>query len=163
MDVLLKDGKWVPFRVQPGGLQVQEGKKWVDHVPPAGVPVATDCSDLPSMTRQSEAEACDINFIMRRYEQTGIPPEFRPGDYLDVSEMPDYRTALDQIEAARALFGKMPLAVRKAFNQDPAEFLDQIGNPDRRKEFEDLGLFEQGKAVDTPVVPGATDKPPASA
>lgn len=110
-----------------------------------------------SRTRQSEAEACDINAIMRRYEKTGVlPVEGREAFFADVSNMPDYRTALDHVHEARRYFMTLPADVREKFGNDPAGFLDFVADPDNRDEMVELGLLEE----DATVVPPVVEEPP---
>lgn len=49
-----------------------------------------------SMTHQSHAESCDINHIIRRYDNTGLLPDGRgPGQYADVTHLQEKQ--LDQM------------------------------------------------------------------
>ena len=82
-----------------------------------------------SLTRQSEADGCDINLIMERFNRTGklpamqsIPPKF--GD----SRVVDYMTAQNIVKEAKEQFEALPSNVRKAFGNDPANFLDAIAD-----------------------------------
>ena len=50
-----------------------EGTVAVSDWPQGGVDRPTVCEEK-SLTRQSEAESCDINQIMKRYEKTGVLP-----------------------------------------------------------------------------------------
>lgn len=105
-----------------------------------------------SMTRQSEAEECDINRIMARYEKTGVLPlETREAVFMDVSELGTYQDVLANIQKAEAGFLQLPPKVRERFGNDVASFLDfcQVANP---AELEELGLVEKAPegAVATP-------------
>ena len=57
-------------------------------------------------TKQSEAAACDINQIMAQYTRTGFVTHVRQGvpTFADISEVPDYRTALDHMRRAHEYF-----------------------------------------------------------
>jgi len=101
-----------------------------------------DCSKDPSRTRQSEAEACDINKIIERFKRTGIlPPVAREGFYADVCELGGYREVLDRVQEAELYFMKLPATLRAEFGNDPAAFLDFVAEatPD---ELEAHGLVE---------------------
>lgn len=121
-----------------------------------------------SRTRQSEAAACDINNIMRRYEQTGVlPVDGREAFYADVSQMGDYRTALEQVRLANEAFLELPAGLRRRFDNDPAAFLDFTSDPANRKEMQELGLIEPDPVVEGPPgpaenVPAAAETPPGS-
>lgn len=92
--------------------------------------------------RQSEKESCDINVIVSQFNRTNLLPAVALGPmYEDVSSMPDYRSALDAVNAANALFMGLPAAVRKRFGNDPAEFLDFTSNPENRDEMVTMGLI----------------------
>lgn len=111
-----------------------------------------------SMTRQSDAEACDINRIMKRYEATGILPEAtRQGLFIDVSNFPDYRGALEQVQYADRIFMQLPADTRAKFNNDAAEFLDFCSDPLNRDAMKEMGLLEPD-----PVVDPLADPPPAA-
>lgn len=82
-------------------------------------------------TRQSEADAADINKILKRFERSGILPlNDRQGLYLDVSEVGDYRSALDQVMKVNEYFKTLPAESRAMFDNDPAVFLDKVNGGD---------------------------------
>ncbi len=96
-----------------------------------------------SRTRQSEAAACNINNIMARYEKTGVLPlQGREGFFADVSEMGDYRQAMDQVERGQQAFMLLPAGVRARFANDAAQFLDFVSDPANRDEMREMGLLE---------------------
>lgn len=107
----------------------------------------------PSRTRQSDAKAADINTIMRQYERTGMIPQVdSEALFVDVSEMPDYRTALDFIRKADNMFMDLPAEIRKKFDNDPAVFLSWTSDPDNREEMIELGMLPRPEVVEEPVV-----------
>ncbi len=115
-----------------------------------------------SMTRQSEAAACDINNIVKKYKVTGVLP-FNKGDpiYADVAEMGDYRTAIEQVRLADMMFLKLPSGIRANFDNDPAAFLDFVSDEDNRPEMENMGLIQKPVvAADAEPAETATEKPP---
>lgn len=115
-----------------------------------------DCSGDPGLTRQSEKDQADINKLMARYEKTGVLPPMREGGVfgLDVSEVPDYREAVDMVRRADEFFMQYPAAVRSEFRNDPAVFLDFVMDPANAKRAEELGIFPKG---DTPEPPPLSD------
>lgn len=113
--------------------------------PPA---VGLDCSDMPSLTRQSEAAECDVNFIIERAQKTGfLPGTPGVGAFADVSEMGDYRTALEQVRTANDMFMALPAQIRAHFNNDPAEFLDFCSNKENLEAGRELGIFAPAPEV----------------
>lgn len=125
------------------------------HAYNAPVSEGTRCLE-PKVTRDSDTEGCDINRIVARAEKTGLLPDFGrgPGQFADVSEMGDYRTALHTMEEAEAAFMALPYEVRRHFDHDPVSFLDACTDPARLPELEQLGLVAP-KEAPAPVEPAA--------
>lgn len=101
-----------------------------------------DCSNLPSMTDQSQARDCDINEIMRRYEKTGALPQMIAKDpqWGDFSAAPDFQQACEIVLKAEEQFAALDAHVRKRFSNDPAEFLEFVNDPANGEEMVRLGL-----------------------
>lgn len=99
-----------------------------------------------SLTKQSEAEACDINNIMKKYEATGLLPDSsgRQPYYGDFSTMETFQEALHIVSEANSVFHSLPAEIRAKFQNDPAQFLGFIEKSsqtqDGVKELVDLGL-----------------------
>lgn len=94
-------------------------------------------------TRQEFRAECDINVIMRRYQQTGVL-EFtnkREAQYADVTGH-DYQTAMDLVANARTAFEELPSSIRARFNNDPGELLDFVHDPESYDEAVELGLLK---------------------
>lgn len=111
-----------------------------------------------SKARQSEADACNINMIMARYEKTGVlPVDGRESYFADVSQMGDYRTALHHVQESERYFMSLPAELRLRFENDTAAFLDFVSDPENRGELVELGLIEDTSGVppvvEEPVVP----------
>jgi len=109
-----------------------------------------------SRTKQSEAQACDINHILRRYAKTGIVEHLNRygGDYGDFTGVQDYQDSLNQVLAAREAFGSLPAKLRRRFENDPASFLAFVSDPANREEMMELGLL---KPASTPAPAPAAD------
>ena len=112
------------------------------RVPYVEYPSEAFNTEGPSLTKQSFAEECDFNFVMARYEKTGIIPhlEARLPQYTDVSSMVDYQEAHNLVISARASFDALPAAVRERFNNDPSSLIAFLGGENNRSEAEKLGL-----------------------
>lgn len=101
---------------------------------------------LPSRTKQSFKDECDINKIMKRFKKTvGTDylnrfQGYLDGRYGDFSEVADYRSALHQVRQAEEVFMALPAKVRGRFSNDPAQFLDFVQNPNNAEELVSLGL-----------------------
>lgn len=116
----------------------------------------------PSLTQQSAAAEADINNIVARYQKTGILPEVaRQGVFGDVSNIPDYQTALNIVQDAEAAFKALPSPLRARFNHNPGELLEFVANEQNRAEAVALGLIE-GDALKRGGTPLETNPPPVS-
>lgn len=119
-----------------------------------------------SMTDQSFQESCNINTIMDRFAKTGqLPNNMRePGQYLDLSSVGEYQDSLNIIATAREAFEALPSDIRKRFNNEPAELLSFMENPDNLDEGVKLGLFTKEQAEkQEPVQVIVTNPEPAPA
>ena len=123
----------------------------------------TDLGDEPSQAKQAFKAECDINNIMARYEQNGIVTHMMEtqGRYSDFLDAPDYQEGLNQIIAAQDAFGTLPASVRKRFNNNPAEFLDFVHNPDNLDEMIKLGLRDKPTSQPTEPLRERSESKPA--
>ena len=125
--------------------------------------VGLDCSVKPSRTKQQFKEESDINTIVRRFGLTGqLPSNVRMPVNGDFTNVPDFRTAMDLIVAARESFDAMPADVRSRFHNDAAEFVDFCSDVKNRDEAIKLGLVEKplqaapAASVAAPATPPST-------
>lgn len=105
-----------------------------------------DCSVEPSMTLQSDKDACDINIIVGRAEATGFAAwtnSQAPQWGLDVSDVTDYKTARDFVMEAEAQFMQLPAKIRNRFDNDAGKFLAFIDDqsPEAIEEGRRLGIY----------------------
>lgn len=120
------------------GFYRPHNHKGFDNVDPATGEV------MPSMTRQSEMEACDIHNVLRQFSQQGFEQLVRDnaarGQYADLTALPDYQAALDTVIQAQAAFAALPSQVRERFQNDPSRFIDFLSRPENQDEAIRLGL-----------------------
>lgn len=109
------------------------------------------CDD-PSLTKQSEADACNINKIMAKYEKDGVLRHVNAnqGFYADVSKMPDYQGCLAVVRQAEDLFMSIPAEIRAKFDHDPQKYFDFVSDPANGEEMIKLGL-RQVKVPEQPM------------
>lgn len=109
-----------------------------------------------SLVQGDAQDECDINKLMAKYERTGFMGHMsaRPGRYEDLMGMPSYHEALNQVIEAREAFELLPAKWRARFNNDPAELLGALDDPERRPELERLGIVRPKE------VQGAEPLPP---
>lgn len=119
--------------------------------------------DKESKTRQADLEASDINKIVKRFERDGILPlAQREGAYLDVSEVPDYRAALEQVRKADEYFSMLPADSRAMFENDPAQFLDVVNDPTQLSLLVKAGVVPEGEVKAVQAGPAGEAKDPAT-
>lgn len=129
-----------------------------------------DCSVEPSLAKQSFAEECDINTIVKRFGLTGEYPQgLRAPTYGDFTGIFDFRSAMSAVVEAQQAFDEMPAEVRARFGNDPAAFVDFCSNGENRAEAEKMGLVlpkpvEEAAAAPAVAAPGGAvnGTPPAS-
>lgn len=95
-----------------------------------------------SLVQQSLADDTDINNIMAKYRKTGVFQHVTTlaGEYGDFSQVPDYKTAMEQIMLSNELFMELPAKVRDRFGNDPAQFIDFATDEKNLDELRSLGL-----------------------
>lgn len=115
----------------------------------------------PTRTKQSMKEECDINFIVAKFQKTGLIEHQRQheGQYGEFAEI-DYHEAMNIVTTAQEMFLTVPSSIRKQFNNDPGAFIDFALNEDNREKLVEMGLVEPTR----PPVPGLppVDPPPTT-
>lgn len=118
-------------------------------------------------TKQSMKKECDINNILARYKKTNLLEHVKQGvpSFVDVSEVGDYRSAIEHLRSTERFFGGLPASVRAAFRNDPAEFLDALDSTDGQAKLRELGVLPKlERAPEAPAnegSPAAPATPPA--
>ncbi len=113
--------------------------------------------DVPgeSLTVQSQSEDADINVLMRRFGITGqFPSNPVVPSYGDFSDVLDYRSALDAVNAAQRNFMEFPADLRARFLNDPQRMLEFVSDDANHAEAFKLGL--------TKTAPAPSSTPPPS-
>lgn len=105
------------------------------------------------LTRQEFAEECDINTIMRRYEQQGVITHVNRANpmYVDWSAMPDLRGRLDAFRLAGEAFMSLPAAIRREFDNDPVKFVEFAQNSENLDKMREFGLAPPAPVEPVPV------------
>ena len=106
------------------------------------------CDPLEKVTKDSFAEECDINTIVRRFGITGqLPTNVRAPMFGDFTAAMDYQSALDAVMAAQDSFMSMPADVRSRFGNDPGAFVEFCSDGKNFEEAVKLGLAVARPAV----------------
>lgn len=110
-----------------------------------------------SHVQQNLQDITDINRIMSKYQRTGVLTHINQAvqQYGDFSEVPDYKTGLERLQAAQDIFMQLPSQLREKFNNDPGKFIDFATDPDNQEEMRTLGL--------APKLPPVVERPPLGA
>jgi len=118
-----------------------------------------------SPTQQHMRDECDINQIIARLHQDGVITHVNsraPVWGTDVSSYEDFQTSMQIVLDARAQFAALHSKVRARFNNDPAEFLAFMGNPENAQEAITLGLATEAEDSPSRTPPEPTTAPPGS-
>lgn len=115
-----------------------------------------------SLTRQEFAEECDVNVLMRRYENTWPPKDPAVQEqFADVAWVPDLMTAQDQIDQANRMFMMLDARVRREFDNDPRQFVAFASDPANLEHLRDWGLApREGPKVPVKGYAGGAGAPP---
>lgn len=118
-------------------------------------------------TKQCFQKECDINFILAKYQKTGLIDHVSRfgGDYSDLTDNVDYHTALNITLDANDAFSSLPSSIRKRFNNSPEAFLDFVSDPNNASELISLGLAHNNNASSSDEaaagLPAAADSDPS--
>lgn len=108
--------------------------------------------DPVSLTKQSFKDECDINVLMRRYQQSGILPsaDGREPRYIDTTAA-DYQEAMFMVAEAKSKFAELPSGMRERFKNDPKRMLEFLEDPKNRDEAVAMGLVNPPKGDAKPL------------
>lgn len=111
----------------------------------------------PSLTVQSDAERASIKHILGKYREMGIAAGMQAaGEFVDLSELTDYSSAMRAVKAAETAFYSLPAEARKVFGNDVAKWLDSVQAAESDPEAADLlvkaGLREAPRVDPAPEV-----------
>lgn len=99
-------------------------------------------------TKQSMAASCDINVLMGRYLRTGTVDHLaKHGGTYGFADSRTFHEAMNLIRKAEEMFEDLPSGVRKRFGNDPAAFLDFVGDSKNLDEMRSLGLAKPAPKV----------------
>jgi phage internal scaffolding protein len=116
------------------------------------------CQDV-SLAQQHMKDECDINVIIERFGVTGeLPNSPVSPRYGDFSEVTDYHTALNTINATMDDFMALPAKLRVRFDHDPVKLLEFLQNDQNRGEAIELGLID-GQPIAASIVSAVETKP----
>ena len=106
-------------------------------------PGTTDeAGNLVYTTEQHHKNECDVNQIIRKYDKTGLITHITrfEAKFGDLSGH-DFKTMQDQVAAAAVMFQALPSEIRNKFDNNPADLLTFMDNPNNRKAAIEMGLI----------------------
>lgn len=114
----------------------------------------------PSMTEQHFKDECDINYIVNRFQETGVMPEGnRQPLFGDFASFPqDLSSSMALYDEAMDRFMQLDAKVRKEFDNDPLKLLQFVSDESNRSRAEELGLIEKVAPVSSEETP--VESPP---
>lgn len=96
-----------------------------------------------SLTKQADKDRCDINYIMAKFDKSGIVAHGNSDvpRYGDFTTAEDYQSSLGTVMLARDHFLALPASIRGRFQNDPEKFLAFVTDESNLDECIDLGLI----------------------
>lgn len=121
-------------------------------------PESGELVPTPSLAKQSFADECDINTIVRRFGLLGeMPVGVRMPTFADFTDVPSYHEAMNAIREADEAFYSMPAEVRARFHNDAGEFVEFCSNESNRDEARKMGLLmPEAAALAAPAATAST-------
>lgn len=112
-------------------------------------------NEEPERTQQQYKDSCDVNTIMKRYEQTGVLTHVhaKEGRYSDLGEPKDLMDAMTRLHKAEDAFRTLPASLREKCQHQPAKFLEMLQDGSNDEELIKLGIKlpkPEKKSVENP-------------
>lgn len=127
-------------------------------------PKTGELRTMPSMTKQSFRDQCDINQILKQYKTPAMLAQLlaqgRQGTYADLPDELDYQESMNTIIQAEAAFASLPSKLRNRFDNDPGQFLAFMSDPANKEQWYELGLAVR-PADPPPAEPSGREAPPS--
>lgn len=102
---------------------------------------------IPSMTKQSFAEAADINNILKQYKTPAmralLMEQAGRGLYQDLPDPIDFQESMDMVIRAEASFETLPSKIRNQFGNDPVAFLEFMHDEKNQEQIYEWGLAQR--------------------
>lgn len=117
-----------------------------------------ECDPAEGMTQQHFKDECDINYLLKHYNDIPAPPPV----YADCSQYTDLQSAIDTVNAAAEDFQNVPADIRARFANNPVEFFNFCNNPANLEELRSLGLATSGNSSLDVTVPTDTKSSPTN-
>lgn len=112
---------------------------------------------LPSRTRQSFKDECDINSIMERFNKTGLINHYNKyqAQYKETTPQ-TFTNAQFVIANAKSMFEELPAKARAHFHNNPTEFLEFANSIEPDDKVSQQTLIDLGLATAKPDEPSSS-------
>lgn len=99
-------------------------------------------------TEQSHKKQCDMNYILRNYQKTGLITHAKKyqGQYDDV-KVQDFNDAMMLVTKAKAMYEELPSNIRSRFT-GPEQFIAFTNNPANAPEMVKMGILRGNDGLD---------------
>jgi len=96
----------------------------------------------PYITEQGHKRECDVNYILQKYDKTGLISHVQKFDamYADCTGL-EFKEALEKMQKVSGDFLQIPSNIRREFDNDPYKFLSFLDDPRNRPRAIELGLI----------------------
>jgi hypothetical protein len=138
----------------PGAYTLEDGKDALGKVKRKVIMVTG-----AGKTEQSHKQQCDMNYILRNYQKTGLITHAKKynGQYDDVS-VQDFNEAMLLVTRAQAMYEELPSNIRERFN-GPAEFVEFTNNPGNAQEMVNMGILNGNDGLTSSGMPSGAPSP----
>lgn len=123
-------------------------------------------ANIGGRTKQSFKDDADPSQLVKRFTKTGDLDIFKQTNAVamhgDFSAVPDFFTALLQVQEVQEEFMRYPVEMRASVNHDPAELIELLADPTRLDEAKTKGFVHEDEieALEIPIPPKSEGEPP---
>lgn len=114
----------------------------VDNASPNRRRVQVSFEGDPGRTEKHLAPLCDINKIIGRHLRDGTFPHQPVDNFVDLTNIPDYQTALNTVLKIDDAFAQLPSNIRAEFSHDPAALMAALEDPTQHRRLIEIGVLE---------------------
>lgn len=112
-------------------------------------------ANIGGRTKQSFKDDANPARLVRQFTKTGDIDVFNQTAQVamhgDFSAVPDFFTALLQVQEVQEEFMRYPSKMRASVNNDPAQLLELLADPDRVEEAKTLGFIHEDVIEPLPI------------
>lgn len=118
--------------------------------------VSVDCGG-ESVTQQQFAKECDINYIVKRAQRTGVVP-VAPGELVyGIDDGMSFQDRMNNLAAVKEYFMSLPSEMRMKWNNSVADFCAWMSDEGNKGEAIKLGLVAAAGEPMPADVPAGTE------